>query len=106
MLLVLLMLVIVVACVSVVVTYIQLNAEDWRWQWHSFLAGASVSLYVLLYSIVYFFMKTYMTGILQISYYFGYSLLLSAAIAMMTGSVGYFTAQAFVKAVYSGVKLD
>jgi len=106
MLLVLLMLVIVVACVSVVVTYVQLNAEDWRWQWHSFLAGASVSLYVLLYSTVYFFMKTYMSGLLQISYYFGYSLLLSAAIAMTTGSVGYFTSQAFVKAVYSGVKLD
>jgi transmembrane 9 superfamily protein 3 len=106
MLLVMLMLVIVVACVSVVITYMQLNAEDWRWQWHSFLAGASVALYVLLYSAIYFFMKTYMSGILQISYYFGYSLLLCSAIAMTTGSVGYFTSQAFVKAVYSGVKLD
>jgi transmembrane 9 superfamily member 3 len=36
------------------------------------LGAGSTSGYVFLYSIYYFFYKTQMAGLLQISYYFGY----------------------------------
>lgn len=45
-------------CVTIVCTYFLLNAEDYRWQWTSFLSAASTALYVYLYSFYYFFFKT------------------------------------------------
>jgi transmembrane 9 superfamily member 3 len=41
-------------------------------QWISFLASGSTALYVFLYSIYYFWFKTKMSGLLQVSFYFGY----------------------------------
>ena len=58
MLLVFIILCIVTVCVTIVSTYFLLNAEDYRWQWTSFLAGTSTSGYVYLYSIYYFLFKT------------------------------------------------
>lgn len=47
MLLVFLILVIVTVCVTIVGTYFLLNAENYHWQWTSFLSAASTSLWVL-----------------------------------------------------------
>merc|ERR1712130_1065177 len=58
MLLVFLILVIVTVCVTIVGTYFLLNAENYHWQWTSFLSAASTSIYVAVYSIHYFFKKT------------------------------------------------
>lgn len=44
MLLVFLILVIVTVCVTIVGTYFLLNAENYYWQWTSFLSAASTSL--------------------------------------------------------------
>jgi transmembrane 9 superfamily protein 3 len=58
MLAVYLILALVVSCVSVVSTYILLNSEDHRWQWHAFAAGASTALYIFCYAIYYFIFRT------------------------------------------------
>lgn len=58
MLLVFLILIIVTVCVTIVCTYFLLNAEDYRWQWTSYLAAASTAAYVYVYAIYYFFFKT------------------------------------------------
>jgi transmembrane 9 superfamily protein 3 len=53
-------LLVVTMCVSIVITYFNLNAEDWRWPWTAFLSGASISIYVFMYSVYYFIAKTKM----------------------------------------------
>lgn len=58
MLLVFIILIIVTVCVTIVCTYFLLNAEDYRWQWTSFLSAASTAIYVYIYSFYYFFFKT------------------------------------------------
>ncbi|WAQ95862.1 TM9S3-like protein [Mya arenaria] len=58
MLLVFLILAVVTVCVTIVCTYFLLNAEDYRWQWTSFLSAASTAGYVYIYSFYYFFFKT------------------------------------------------
>merc|ERR1712170_140359 len=58
MLLVFLILLTVTVCVAIVCTYFLLNAEDYRWQWTSFLAAGSTAGYVFFYSFYYFFFKT------------------------------------------------
>merc|ERR1719464_400838 len=50
MLLVFLILLTVTVCVTIVCTYFLLNAEDYRWQWTSFMAAGSTAGYVFFYS--------------------------------------------------------
>ncbi|VDK48768.1 unnamed protein product [Anisakis simplex] len=106
MLLVLIILAVVTMCVTVVCTYFLLNAEDYRWRWTSFLAGASTAFYVYLYSVYYFIFKTKMYGLFQTVFYFGYMGVFSAALGIMCGTVGYVGTAKFVHKIYSTVKID
>lgn len=106
MLLVFLILAIVTVCVTIVCTYFLLNAEDYRWQWTSFFAGASTAGYVYLYSFYYFFFKTKMYGLFQTTFYFGYMALFSIALGLMCGTVSYVGSSYFVRKIYSTVKID
>ncbi|XP_046391984.1 transmembrane 9 superfamily member 3 [Ischnura elegans] len=106
MLLVFIILMIVTVCVTIVCTYFLLNAEDYRWQWTSFLAAASTSGYVYLYSFYYFFFKTKMYGLFQTAFYFGYMALFSIALGILCGTVGYIGTCVFVRKIYSTVKID
>lgn len=106
MLLVFLILAVVTVCVTIVCTYFLLNAEDYRWQWTSFLSAASTAGYVYLYSVYYFFFKTKMYGLFQTSFYFGYMALFSLALGLMCGTLGYAGTSTFVSKIYSTVKID
>lgn len=72
MLLVYVILSMVTISTTIVAVYFVLNAENYNWQWVSLGAAGSSSFFVFLYSIFYFYYKTQMTGLLQVSYYFGY----------------------------------
>lgn len=106
MLLVFLILIIVTICVTIVCTYFLLNAEDYRWQWTSFLSAGSTSIYVYIYSLYYFFFKTKMYGLFQSAFYFGYMALFSGALGIICGTVGYVGTSIFVRKIYSNVKID
>lgn len=106
MLLVFLILAIVTVCVTIVCSYFLLNAEDYRWQWTSFLSAGSTALYIYLYSFYYFFFKTKMYGFFQTVFYFGYMALFSTALGIMCGTLGYVGTSFFVRKIYSTVKID
>lgn len=106
MLLVFFILIIVTMCVTIVCTYFLLNAEDYRWQWTSFLSAGSTSIYVYLYSIYYFFFKTKMYGLFQTAFYFEYMALFSLALGIMCGTLGYMGSSIFVQKIYATVKID
>eukprot|EP01120_Amphizonella_sp_Union-15-10_P016630 TRINITY_DN887_c0_g1_i1.p1 TRINITY_DN887_c0_g1~~TRINITY_DN887_c0_g1_i1.p1 ORF type:complete len:583 (-),score=68.76 TRINITY_DN887_c0_g1_i1:96-1844(-) len=104
-LLVFLILAIVSICVTIVSTYFLLNSEDYRWHWVSFLSSASTSLYVFVYAVYYFLVKTRMFGFLQTCFYFGYTLMFCVGLGIMCGSIGYFGTSIFVRRIFSH-KLD
>jgi len=106
MLLVFLILLTVTICVTIVCTYFLLNAEDYRWQWTSFLSAGSTAGYVYFYSFYYFFFKTKMYGLFQTCFYFGYMALFSLGLGLMTGTLGYMGTSIFVRRIYSTVKID
>lgn len=85
MLLVFLILIIVTICVTIVGTYFLLNAENYHWQWTSFFSAASTAIYVYLYSIYYYYVKTKMSGFFQTSFYFGYTLMFSLGLGILCG---------------------
>ena len=47
-----------------------------------------------------------MTGLLQTVFYFGYTALACAALGITTGTIGAFSASAFVTAIFTSIKLD
>ncbi|KAI5084201.1 hypothetical protein GOP47_0000370 [Adiantum capillus-veneris] len=106
MLLVVLILIIVTVCVTIVGTYFLLNAENYHWQWTSFYSAASTAVYVYLYSIYYYHMKTKMTGFFQLSFYFGYTLMFCIGLGILCGAMGYLGSSMFVRRIYRNIKCD
>ena len=106
MLLVYAILSIVTLCSSIVSTYVLLNSENWRWIWHSFLSAGSTALYVFLYAIYYFHFKTNMSGVIQTSFYFGYTILFCFSFFLFSGAVGFFGSYVFVRRIYRDIKTD
>ncbi|RIA05490.1 hypothetical protein BRARA_K00213 [Brassica rapa] len=100
MLLVFLILLVVTVCVTIVGTYFLLNAENYHWQWTSFFSAASTAVYVYLYSIYYYYVKTKMFGFFQTSFYFGYTLMFCLGLGILCGS------NLFVRRIYRNIKCD
>lgn len=97
-----------IACaeMSIVFSYLQLNAEDHRWWWPSFLTGGGVAFYVLLYSVYYYKMKLRFDQWVPVLLYSGYSLLMAFTFFVLAGTIGFYTSLLFIKKIYSSVKLD
>merc|ERR1711991_465726 len=74
--------------ITIVMCYFQLCSEDYHWWWRSFLTSGSTAMYVLIYSTVYFWR---LEPVLWVTYllYFGYMFMLSVAIFLVTGTVGF-----------------
>ncbi|KAG6390254.1 hypothetical protein SASPL_147986 [Salvia splendens] len=106
MLLVFVILIIVTVCVTIVGSYFLLNAENYHWQWTSFFSAASTALYVFVYSVYYYYVKTKMSGFFQTSFYFGYTLMFCLGLGILCGAVGYLGSNLFVRRIYRNIKCD
>jgi len=103
---ILLLLCVVLLCVSITCTYVLLNAEDYRWQWQSFLCCGATSVYVFIYTIHYFYNSTQMSGFLQTVYYFAMSLNFCIGLGLFCGALGFLGASKFVHLIYSNIKAE
>ncbi|KAE8385990.1 hypothetical protein BDV23DRAFT_163989 [Aspergillus alliaceus] len=99
-------LMITVSEVTIIATYSQLCSENYHWWWQSFLTGASSSFWVFAYCIWYYFFHLHITGFVSSLLFFSYSFLACAVYGLLTGTVGFLTAYAFIRRIYSGVKVD
>ncbi|MCJ1443346.1 MAG: hypothetical protein MMC23_003844 [Stictis urceolatum] len=96
-----LVLIVTVVEVTIVATYIQLCAENYHWWWQSFFIGGSSAIWIFLYCTWFYFMKLNMTGFISGILFFSYSFLACAVYALLTGTVGFLTAYAFVRRIFS-----
>jgi transmembrane 9 superfamily protein 2/4 len=103
---VLLILLTTVSMVSMVTCYIQLCAEDHRWWWKSFLNGTCVGIYVFLYSLWFLGMRMGLVGVLPVVVYLTYMTMISMALGLVCGTVGYLSCFWFTKKIYGAVKAD
>ena len=87
--------------VTIIVTYTQLCAENHNWWWQSFLTGGSSALWIFAYCIWYYFFKLHITGFVSSLLFFSYSFLACAVYGLLTGTVGFLTAYAFVRRIYT-----
>lgn len=94
--------------VSVVFTYLALSNEQWAWNWHAFLTSASSGLYMFLYTQYYLFTQPSFGTVtfVSIALFSTYSLIMSAAFALLTGSVGHYASSWFVRKIYSNIHVS
>ncbi len=102
----LIMLVAVTSFITVALLYFQLAREDHRWWWRVLVNGGSTGFFIFGYSIFYFFHRSNMDGVLQLSFYFGYTGITAYAFFLMCGFVGFMSSFLFIDYIYSAVKTD
>ncbi|KAJ5769809.1 uncharacterized protein N7511_001860 [Penicillium nucicola] len=92
--------------VTVIATYSQLCSENYHWWWQSFLTGGSSAFWIFAYCVWYYLFKLHVTGFVSSLLFFSYSFLACAVYGLLTGTVGFLAAYAFVRRVYSAIKVD
>ncbi|KAF3767847.1 hypothetical protein M406DRAFT_106769 [Cryphonectria parasitica EP155] len=101
-----LILIVTVAETTVVTVYIQLCSENYQWWWQSFLVGGASSLWIFMYCIWYYFAKLHITGFVSSMLFFTYSFIACLVYGLLTGTVGFLSAYAFVRRIYGAIKAD
>ncbi|CDM37744.1 hypothetical protein CBS147339_6466 [Penicillium roqueforti] len=99
-------LIVTVVEVTVIATYSQLCSENYHWWWQSFLTGGNSAFWIFAYCIWYYMFKLHITGFVSSLLFFSYSFLACAVYGLLTGTVGFLAAYAFVRRVYSAIKVD
>ncbi|RDA85914.1 hypothetical protein CP532_2701 [Ophiocordyceps camponoti-leonardi (nom. inval.)] len=100
------LMIVVCAAVTVLMTYFLLCAENYNWQWRSFLAAGMSGGYIFLNCLLYLLTKVKLGGLAGIVLYVGYSALISFLFFILAGSIGYFASWWFVRKIYSSIKID
>ncbi|XP_067141466.1 transmembrane 9 superfamily member 4 [Centruroides vittatus] len=100
--------ILIISCsqISIVMVYFQLCGEDYRWWWRSFIVSGGSAVYVFAYAIFYFITKLEITEFVPTLLYFGYTLLMVLTFWLLTGTIGFYAAYAFVRKIYAAVKFD
>ncbi|KAG8516980.1 Transmembrane 9 superfamily member 2 [Galemys pyrenaicus] len=79
--------ILVITCseATILLCYFHLCAEDYHWQWRSFLTSGFTAVYFLIYAIHYFFSKLQITGTASTILYFGYTMIMVLIFFLFTG---------------------
>ncbi|CAK1356975.1 Transmembrane 9 superfamily member 7 [Cercospora beticola] len=91
---------------TVIAVYVQLCSENYHWWWQSFFVGGSSSIWIFLYCVYYYFNHLHITGLASTMLFFSYSFLACLTHGLLTGTIGFLTAYAFVRRIYSAIKVD
>lgn len=91
---------------ALVSTYFLLCSENYHWWWHSFAIGSSSSIWVYAYLVYCYFAKLHISGFLSSTLFFVYGFLACAVYALLTGTIGFLAAYAFVRRIYGAIKVD
>ena len=100
-----LLFVIVVGEMAVLFVFLNLCRGDYNWAWKSFIMGASPVIYILIYSVLYFFYLR-ISRISSMIVYFGMMGLISAMVLFVCGTIAVFFNFVFLKLIYSKIRQD
>lgn len=101
-----LILVVAVAEVTVVTIYVQLCFENHNWWWQAFFQGGGSAVWIFLYCVWYYFAKLHITGFVSSMLFFSYSFMACCVYGLLTGTIGFLSAYAFIRRIYGAIKVD
>ncbi|KAF7191062.1 Transmembrane 9 superfamily member 7 [Pseudocercospora fuligena] len=91
---------------TIIAVYVQLCSENYHWWWQSFFVGGSSSIWIFLYCVYYYANHLHITGLVSTMLFFSYSFLACLVYGLLTGTIGFLTAYAFVRRIYGAIKVD
>ncbi|KAL9228581.1 hypothetical protein vseg_004143 [Gypsophila vaccaria] len=100
-----LILVCLTAVLSIGLTYIQLSEGDPRWWWRSVLRGGSTAIFMLAYCL-YFYNRSSMSGLMQLTYFLGFNLSICYAFFLMLGAISFCASSVFMSHIFHAVKSE
>lgn len=77
--------------------------QNYHWWWQSFFVGGGSALWVFLACTWYYFFKLHITGFVSSMLFFAYSFLACLVYGLLTGTIGFLAAYAFVRRIYGCV---
>jgi transmembrane 9 superfamily protein 2/4 len=89
-----------IAEITIVAIYIKLCSEEYNWWWSSFAIGGGSSVWMWCYCVWYYFTKLHIQGFVSGLLFFSYSFMACVVYGLLTGTVGFLTAYAFVRRIY------
>ena len=101
----LIVLIIVTSEVSIIVVYLCLCKGDYNWWWKSFFIGGSPVIYIIGYSVYYFFYLN-ITRFSTMFIYFAAMTIFSSVIFLICGSLSTVFTYIFLIKIYSMIKID
>ena len=81
------LMIIVCASVTILLTYFLLCAENYHWQWRSFMAAGMSGGYIFLNCLLYLVTKVKLGGLAGMVLYIGYSALISLLFFILSGEL-------------------
>ncbi|KAI1925055.1 Transmembrane 9 super member 2 [Ophidiomyces ophidiicola] len=100
------MMVMMSATTTILLVYFLLCAEDYRWQWRSFIGAGMTGGYVFVNALIFWGTRVSFGGLTGTVLYLGYSALLSFLACVLTGSIGFFASWVFIQRIYRSIKVD
>ena len=101
-----LMMLVIAVEMAILVTYVLLCKQEAKWWWSSFVVSGSTGLYIFVYAVLYYLTSLELELFGSVVVYFGYMLLASVAVSLITGSVGFLFTFIFLRTIYSLIKVD
>jgi hypothetical protein len=97
------MLLVVICELSIIYTFLTLRSGDARWQWRSYLVGASSAGYFGVYALIYMGRNLNMKLLDNDLVYLLWTILFVVSSAMLTGTVSTYASTAFVNHLYANL---
>jgi len=103
----LMMFILTITCaeISISITYFHLTSENYHWWWRAFFVSGSAGVYVFCYSIFYYGTRLSIDNVASMILYFGYMGVFSLLFGILTGTIGFLCALAFVRGIYGSIKV-
>ena len=100
-----LLFVIVVGEMAILFVFLNLCRGDYNWAWKSFIMGSSPVIYIVIYSILYFFYLR-VTRLSSMIVYFGMMGMISAMVLFICGTIAVLFNFVFLKIIYGKIRKD
>ena len=100
-----LLFVIVVGEMAILFVFLNLCRGDYNWAWKSFIMGSSPVIYIVIYSVFYFFYLR-VTRLSSMIVYFGMMGLISSMVLFICGSIAVLFNFVFLKIIYGKIRKD
>ena len=96
---------IVVGEMTVLFIFLNLCRGDYNWTWKSFIMGSSPVIYIIIYSVLYFFYLR-INRLSSLIVYFGMMGMVSSILMLICGTIAVLFNFVFLKIIYSKIRID